>query len=124
MIDYAPIIVAFVGSAGLYSLIQFLISRHDKKKDRLGAIEKKIDEIMHDSKRNELATTRLQLLWLIDSDPSNKDAILKTAQRYFVELNGDGEAWDIFYTWAEKKRVNTGWYQMLIRKERSQYGTD
>ena len=117
MTDYIPIIVGLVGSAGLYGLIQFLIARYDKKNDRIKEVEKKIDMIFVRLDRNELATTRVQLIYLIDSDPSNKDAILKTAQRYFVELDGDGEAWDIFYTWAKRRKVNTSWYQMLIKKE-------
>ena len=115
--DYATLFGAILGSAGLFGLIQFLITRHDKKNDRLKVIEKKIDRIAIETKRNELATTRLQLMWLIKTQPTNKDAILNTAQRYFIDLNGDGEAWAVFHKWADTRKLNTSWYQMLIKKE-------
>lgn len=122
--DYATLFGAILGSAGLFGLIQFLITRHDKKNDRLEVIEKKIDRIAIETKRNELATTRLQLMWLIKTQPTNKDAILNTAQRYFIDLNGDGEAWAVFHKWADTRKLNTAWYQMLIKKEeRSSHGT-
>ena len=122
--DYATLFGAILGSAGLFGLIQFLITRHDKKNDRLKVIEKKIDGIAIETKRNELATTRLQLMWLIKTQPTNKDAILNTAQRYFIDLDGDGEAWTVFHKWADARKLNTTWYQMLIKKEeRSSHGT-
>lgn len=115
--DYATLFGAILGSAGLFGLIQFLITRHDKKNDRLEVIEKKIDGLAVESKRNELATTRLQLLFLINNDADNKDTILKTAHRYFIELDGDGEAWDVFHKWAKRKKINIGWYKLLIQRE-------
>ena len=117
MIDYAPIIIAIVGSGALFSFIQFLISRKDKRNDRVDRIERKIDLALEQGKENELATTRLQLIWLIESHPENEDTILKTAQRYFIELDGDGEAWAVFHKWADENKLDTSWYRMLIKKE-------
>ena len=104
----------FGGGAAL-GFVQFLIQRHDKKKneysEQLDRIEKKVDTIGAQSDRTELAQTRLQLFFLMIMQPENKDAILKTAQRYFMELDGNGEAWDAFASWAEENKVNIDYYK-------------
>lgn len=112
------ILIAVLGSAGLFSFAQFMISRHDNKGAKLAQIEKKLDGISAKCDRNELATTRLQLIFLIDSQPQNKDTILTTAQRYFVELDGNGEAWAVFYDWAEHNKLDIGWYKALLEREK------
>ena len=55
---------------------------------------------------------------LIEAHPENKDTILQTAQRYFVELDGNGEAWSLFHKWAEKNGIDTGWYNALIKRKK------
>ena len=117
--DYGMLIATILSSAGLFSLIQFMVTRNDKKNDRIKEIEKKVDRLGVGIKRNEQATTRLQLIWLVENHPENEDAILNTAQRYFIELDGNAEAWAVFYKWAEKKHLDTNWYRMLIKRERS-----
>ena len=109
---------AILGSAGLFSFAQFMINRHDGRERALSQIKKQLDTIDHKCDRNELATTRLQLIFLIDSQPDNRDTILTTAQRYFVELDGNGEAWAIFYNWAEKNKLDLGWYKALLEREK------
>lgn len=112
------IMVSVFGSAGVFSLIQFLIARHDTKNHDLAHIKDKLDKISAKCDRNEQATTRLQLIFLIDSQPDNKDTILQTAQRYFIELDGNGEAWAIFNAWAVKNKLDTGWYKVLLKREK------
>ena len=109
---------AILGSAGLFSFAQFMISRHDGRNKDLVQIKKQLTIIEEKCDRNELATTRLQLIFLIDSQPQNKDTILTTAQRYFVELDGNGEAWAVFYEWAEKNKLDIGWYKALLEREK------
>ena len=111
------LLTGILGSAGLFSFIQFIIGRHDTKEHQLTQIQTTLKAIDEKCDRNELATTRLQLIFLIDSQPRNKDTILQTAQRYFVELNGNGEAWAVFYAWAEKNKLDIGWYKNLIERE-------
>lgn len=112
-------VTSILGSAGLFSLIQFLISRHDNKDQNITQIKTQLDRIESKSDRNELAVTRLQLIFLIEEQPDNKDTILQTAQRYFVELDGNGEAWAVFDAWAKKKELDIGWYKALLeRKEK------
>lgn len=112
------IFAAMLGSTGLFSLAQFLINRHDNKKGATAQIKIKLDSIDNKCGRNELATTRLQLLFLINSQPDNKDAILQTAQRYFVELHGNGEAWAVFNAWADSNNVDLGWYKALLEAKK------
>lgn len=112
------VVTGVLGSAGLFGFVQFLISRHDGKERSLSQIKAQLTDIAKKCDRNELATTRLQLIFLIDSQPYNKDTILQTAQRYFVELNGNGEVWAVFYDWAEDNKIDVGWYKALIEREK------
>lgn len=105
------IISGLLGGGSVIGFVQFLISRHDNKNEQLDRIERKVDTIGAQSDRTELAQTRLQLFFLIIMQPENKDAIMKTAQRYFMELDGNGEAWDAFASWAEEHKVNIDYYK-------------
>lgn len=111
------VVTSIFGSAGFFGLIQFLVSRHDGKDRNIVQIKAQLDNIESKCDRNELAITRLQLIYLIDQQPDNKDAILQTAQRYFVELDGNGEAWVVFDKWAKKKELDLGWYQALLKRK-------
>lgn len=112
------LITGLLGAGGVIGFVQFLISRNDTRNDRLIRIESKIDQSLEKGDRNELATTRLQLLFLIQMQPDNKDTILQTAQRYFRELDGNGEAWDAFKHWADSKGVDVAYYHEHLSKER------
>ena len=112
------ILTSVLASSGLFGLLQFLVTRHDNKKRDIAQINHKLDTINHKCDRNELATTRLQLIFLIEAHPENKDTILQTAERYFVELDGNGEAWALFHRWAEGNDIDTGWYNALIKRRK------
>lgn len=109
--DIGVILTTILGSGGFFALIQFLVNRHDNKNDKLTRIEHKVDSTIEKGQRNELAITRLQLLFLILMQPDNKDTILLTAQRYFMELDGNGEAWDVFKKWAKEREVDSSYFQ-------------
>jgi hypothetical protein len=112
------LVTGILGSAGLFGFMQFLISRHDDKQFQLTQIKHQLNDIEIKCDRNQMATTRLQLIFLIDSQPQNKDTIMQTAERYFVAMDGNGEAWAIFYAWAEKNHINVGWYKALLEREK------
>lgn len=116
----ASICVAILGSAGLFGFAQYMISRHDKKNDELKALRNQLNRIEQKCDRNALAVTRLQLFFLLKTQPSNEDAIEATAQRYFIELDGNAEAWAPFYKWATAHKVDTGWYKALLKREKGQ----
>lgn len=112
------IFASVLGSTGLFGLIQFLISRRDSKDRDTAQIKAKLDTIENRCIRNELATTRLQLFFLLETQPDNEDAIETTAQRYFIELDGNAEAWAPFHRWAVEHKVDVGWYHALLERER------
>lgn len=114
------IFVAVISSTALFSFLQYLISRHDKKHDSMNSCKAQLNRIEQKCDRNELATTRLQLFFLIKTQPSNEDAIETTAQRYFIELGGDAEAWAPFHKWAVAHKVDTDWYKALLSREKGE----
>lgn len=111
------VISSAFGSAGLFGLIQFLIRRHDQKDEDKCQYNAQLSRIYEKTIQNEKAVVRLQLIYLIHEQPENKDTILLTAQRYFIELDGNGEAWSIFNKWAQSKKIDLGWYRMLLERK-------
>lgn len=116
----ASIFVAVITSAGLFGFAQYMISRHDNKHDKLQRLTDQLNRIEEKCDRNALAVARLQLFFLLETQPDNEDAIEATAQRYFIELNGNAEAWAPFYKWATAHSVDTGWYKALLKREKGQ----
>lgn len=114
----ASIFIAILGSAGLFGFAQYMISRHDKKHDNLQHMAAQLNRIEQKCDRNALAVARLQLFFLLESQPNNEDAIEATAERYFIELGGNAEAWAPFYKWATAHKVDTGWYKALLKREK------
>lgn len=99
------IVVAILGS----SLIQFLISRHDSRKDRLA----ELDKIQKD-------VVRLQILFLMHFMPDEPGKILEVSEYYFHKLKGNWYMTDVFTKWLRKNNINIpGWF--VIRKEEENY---
>jgi hypothetical protein len=94
------IIIAVIGSTGLSAFIQFLISRHDKKHDRLADIEKKLDKTEKDS-------VRMQLLFLINQMPSEHNEIMTLAEYYFGNLKGNWYLSSLFNKWVTQENLET-----------------
>lgn len=95
------IVATCLSSTGLFSLIQFLLSRKS-------SVKKDIDEL-------KIAVSRIQLINLMQNSPKNKDAILKEAEHYFVKLSGDGYMHDVFHEWAKSQNVDIGWFAGKIK---------
>lgn len=72
---------------------------------RMDAIEKKIDD---NQEANELATTRLELINLIQYDPENIVEITKLGRYYFHDLDGDTWASSVMSKWCVEHNVNCG----------------
>lgn len=98
MSDVLTIVLACIGSSGLFTLIQYLIQRHDHKTDYLAMFEAKLNQI-------ERETCRCQLLIMMNHYKSEKCEILKLAQHYFVDLNGDFYMTSIFQKWLSKNEI-------------------
>ena len=52
--------------------------------------------------RHEQATTRIELMVLMEHDPTNVAAIEKLAYHYFVELDGDTYLTGMYSTWCHE----------------------
>lgn len=92
------IIIAVIGSTGLSALIQFLISRHDKKHDRLEKIEKQLTKTEADS-------VRMQLLFLISQMPDEHQEILTVAEHYFSDLKRNWYMTSLFRKWCKQEKM-------------------
>lgn len=92
MNDITTIVVAILASNGAFALIQYLITRHDTKKNIKGTLVKL-----------EKDGLRTQMLLMILLRPDEKKEILTLGERYFSEPpKGLGANWymtDIFKTW-------------------------
>ena len=113
--DYGLIITAILSSAGLFSLIQFLVVRHDNKKNNFTSVMKELKEIKDGQKNTDIRITRMELMNLIKEDPDNIDAVIQVAEYYFIELDGNAYAHAIFEKWAIEHGVAIGWLPKLTK---------
>ena len=113
MLDFGVIFAAILSSAGIFSLIQFFITRHDRNKNSLGRIEADLRCLKKSQDDTNPRVTRIELLGLMRDDPENVDAILQVAEYYFIELDGNAYVHAMFEDWAVKHGVAIGWLPKL-----------
>ena len=113
--DFGLFITTILGSAGLFSMIQFFVMRHDRKKEDLVGIKKEINKLRKAQIDTNTRVTRMELLSLIRDDPNNVDAILQVAEYYFIELDGNAYAHAVFEKWAKEHGVATGWLPKITK---------
>ena len=92
------IILAVLGSTALSSMIQFLIKRHDDKKNSNENIKEKLATLEKD-------TLRTQMLLLILMKPEEKKEILTIGEHYFKTLKGDWYMTSIFNKWLKASDI-------------------
>ena len=97
------IILAVLGSTGLFTFIQFLITHHDKKKGVLAEIRKDIKELKQFSKDERLDLLRIQLMTLTHIHPENVVEIMEVAEEYFMKYNGDWYMSSLFKEYLENQ---------------------
>lgn len=88
------IVISILASNGLFALLQFLITRHDTKKNVKG----KLVLLEKDG-------LRTQLLLLLLLMPEEKKEILTISEHYFKVLNGDWYMTSLFDKWLTKNDV-------------------
>lgn len=87
----ATIIMAVLASNGLFALLQFLITRHDHRKNVKGRLD-----------RLEKDGLRTQLLLMILIRPEEKQEILTIGEHYFHVLKGNWYMTSIFNKWLDQ----------------------
>lgn len=101
---------------GVVTLIQFFVSRKDKENDKTEELRKQlaentkelkesIEQINEANKKNERDNVRIQLMMLITSFQTSVPEIMKCAQHYFDDLNGDWYMTSIFNNWMIQNKV-------------------
>lgn len=112
------VISGLLGAGGVIGFVQFLISRHDNKKDELASIKKELHEIRDTQQETIVRVTRGELKDLLRDDPDNIEAIMQVAGYYFVDLDGNAYLHAIFEKWAREHNQPTSWLPQL-KNERS-----
>lgn len=88
------IIVAILGSNALFAFLQFMIGRHDTKKNIKGKLTVLEKDVL-----------RTQLLLLILLKGEEQQEILTIAEHYFKDLHGDWYMTSIFNKWLKEKDI-------------------
>ena len=100
------IIIALLGSSGLFTVIQLLLNRYFSKKDKIDEVSQSLSALRERTHLSELSDSRTQLLILINHYHDNHYAILNEAENYFCTLKGDSWMIEILTKWAEEENVN------------------
>ena len=90
----STIVLAVIGSNALFAFLQFLIGRHDTKKNIKGKLIVLEKDVL-----------RTQLLLLILLKGEEKQEILTIAEHYFRDLHGDWYMTSIFNKWLKEKTL-------------------
>lgn len=102
--------VSGIFGAGLFGFIQFLITRHDNKSDKMADVKKQLSDISKQLKNQEMAHCRTQMLLLISDYPTENAEIMKVAEHYFqpVDKGGLGGDWymtNLFNRWLTNQKL-------------------
>lgn len=92
------IVLATLGSSGLFSLIQFLCTRRDGKVDNISRLNKTLEKLEKDS-------VRTQMLVLMSDYPEERAELMKLAQHYFVTLEGNFYMENLFMNYLKRNKM-------------------
>lgn len=90
--------IAIIGA--VTALFAWLDQRFvDKVSDQINGLH---DEMIQADEKTDRQITRLELMNLIQNQPTNKVEVEKVARHYFVDLGGDWYASSFYSEWAAK----------------------
>ena len=96
------ILTIVLSSNALTVLITAIITAVSNRKTKLKEIEKKLEVIEKNQKNAEKDTLRTQLLVMIADFPDETTDILRLAEHYFKDLDGNWVASALFNEWAKE----------------------
>ena len=102
------VLLAILGTGNVLLFVQFLIDRHDRKKER--AEDNKIGGIKDRLLILEKDGLRTQLLLMILLKPEEQTEILKIAEHYFVKLKANWYMTGIFKKWCDEHGLEPEWF--------------
>lgn len=91
--------VSIIGTA-LLGVGSWLVANINKD------VNDKLDTIISKVNVAEQDATRSQLLTLMSDYPDNESEVLKVAQHYFRDLNGDWYMTSLFTQWADERGID------------------
>lgn len=112
-----PTITTVAGIAVFVLYISWLIDRSENRQikrleehnketnERLAGYDKMLECITNYAKKTQLSVLRIEMDNEMARNPSNHDTILKYAERYFVDLDGDWVQTDKFLSWVESENA-------------------
>lgn len=108
------IIIGLISSGVLSTIVSAIITARASKKSRLSVIEEKLDEIEVHQKTLEKDELRTQLIMMIADYPHLETDILKLAEHYFKDLEGNWTASALFAEWLEERGIQIPlWYEAI-----------
>jgi len=98
---------------------QTLELKEDSDK-RIASFREAVDELIDTTRETRRDTLRIQLLMILAHQPDNIDTILKLAQTYFVNLQGDWYMTSEFTKWAKAHEIEIpdGLYQAIAENHK------
>ena len=83
-----------------------IVEQYREESDkRMDYFSENVDTLVEITKETRRDTVRIQLLMMIENQPKNTDTILRLAETYFVELEGDWYMTSEFYKWAKANDI-------------------
>lgn len=101
-------VLAFVSAlmgAGIFSFIQFLITRHDNHNEDMTEINNKLAEISKQLAKQEKDQVRTQMIVMMGFRPKETTEIMKLAQHYFGDLEGNWYMTSMFNSWLDENQI-------------------
>jgi len=98
----SEILTIVLTSNALTVLITAIITAVSNRKTKLKEIEKKLEEIEKNQVKAEKDALRTQLLVMIADFPEETTDILRLAEHYFKDLDGNWVASALFNEWAKE----------------------
>lgn len=109
-------LLTLLGSTAVISFIQFLISRHDNKKQKSDDTKSEIEAMRVEMRerfaqqkkeacKQEKDSIRIQMLFMMEFHSDNQNEIMTMAERYFKDLKGDWWMTSYFFKYLEENKI-------------------
>ena len=107
----SDVVVAVLGSTAVFSFIQFLFQRHDRKVESKSGVQNTVKEIQNSLVKLEKDGCRTQMLVLMGDYPNERGELMTLAEHYFKDLKGDWYMSSIFAKWLKENGIeNPDWF--------------
>jgi len=97
MFDYSGIAISIISSAAIFTFVQFLISRHDQKSDKLASILLEIQDIRKDITNLHVEVDKIEAqnarIRILDASDQIRRKV-KHSEEYFNQINDDITAYN------------------------------